>query len=154
MTSKSTSLDFYARFGTLVDSFHRHKNHVIDAMWHAKLSSRGTLIVIFYMSYITDVEIGFAVDIRKLRKWLGPRDQKLQTLYGDRLASKTVGAAEYTCEWSQRYLSDFLRSNDDVFTITGPAGSGKSVLSGWIEQRLQRPLGRKSYETVSYTFGE
>ena len=61
---------------------------------------------------------------------------------------------EYTCEWFQKELLDFTRSDDDILVINGKSGCGKSVLSGWIVERLQRPLGRKSYETISYVIGK
>ena len=94
-----------------------------------------------------------AVDITTIRKWLGPRDRNLQAVSSDVAAAKTV-RAEFTCEWAQRHLLDFFRGKDPILAIDGAAGTGKSVLSGWVEERLQRPLGRKSYETLSYTFGK
>ena len=93
-----------------------------------------------------DVSIG----VRAIRKWLGPRDSTLQTILDDRLATK-AHRDEYTCEWFQRRLLDFSRSTKEVFEIAGPAGSGKSVLSGWILERLQRPLAKKTHLTLSYT---
>jgi hypothetical protein len=72
-------------------------------------------------------------------------------ILSDTTAAKSY-RAEFTCEWLQRPLIDFFRSKDGILAIDGPAGSGKTVLSGWTEERLQRPLGRKSYETMSYTF--
>ena len=92
------------------------------------------------------------MDIATIRQWLGPRDRTLQTISADVAAAKTL-RAEFSCEWLQRHLLDFFRSKDRILSIDGAAGTGKSVLSGWTEERLQRPLGRKSYETLSYTFG-
>ena len=92
-----------------------------------------------------DVSIG----VRAIRKWLGPRDSILQTILDDRLATK-AHRDEYTCEWFQRRLLDFsCGTNNEVFEVTGPSGCGKSVLSGWILERLQRPLGKKTHLTLS-----
>lgn len=77
----------------------------------------------------------------------------MRFIVNDSAAAKTY-RAEFTCEWLQRHLIDFFRGKDDILAVDGPAGSGKSVLSGWIEERLQRPLARISYETLAYTFGE
>lgn len=90
--------------------------------------------------------------MQTIREWLRPADRTLRRLLSGRYAAKDA-PDEYTCEWSQTYVADFLRSNRDILAITGPEGCGKSVLAGWIEQRLQRPLSRKSYETISYAFG-
>jgi cytidylate kinase len=33
--------------------------------------------------------------------------------------------------------------------ISGPAGSGKSTLCGWIIEKLQRPLGKRTFKTLT-----
>ena len=96
---------------------------------------------------------GVDTEVRSVRTWLSPRDQVVQDISTDRLDSKSI-RTEFTCEWSQRFLLDFFRNEGDILSITGQAGCGKSVLSGWIEERLQRPLSRQTYETISYTFGK
>jgi ABC-type dipeptide/oligopeptide/nickel transport system ATPase component len=49
-------------------------------------------------------------------------------------------------------LLDFSRGQGNVLAITGPSGCGKSILSGWIVERLQRPLGRKTHhEMLSFS---
>ncbi|CAO1620987.1 unnamed protein product [Sympodiomycopsis kandeliae] len=53
-----------------------------------------------------------------------------------------------SCEWFQSPLLDFLRAPEDVLQVTGAAGSGKSTLARWTQHRLQRQLGRRSYETL------
>ena len=92
------------------------------------------------------------VDVTTVRHWLGVRDKNLQTLLADRSASKGF-RADQTCEWIQRPLLDFFRTDDQTFAVTGEVGTGKSVLAAWTQERLQRPLGRQSHETLSFTFG-
>lgn len=60
---------------------------------------------------------------------------------------------EFTCEWFQSYLLEFSRSADDMFLITGGSGSGKTILSGWIVERLERSLGKKSFDVNSVIIG-
>ena len=132
IASHEITVDFHGAFGRYVDNFHRHKNHITDAMWEHVLGD--------------EVSVG----IRTVRTWLGPRDRTLQTILDDRLAARTY-RDEYTCEWFQRYLMGFSRGRDDILLVTGEAGSGKSVLAGWIFERLQRPLGRKTYQSLSYS---
>lgn len=62
--------------------------------------------------------------------------------------------AEDTCEWLKSYLIDFLASEEKTFTITGPAGCGKTMLARWVRERLQRPLNDEEYFTLYYTFRE
>ena len=88
-----------------------------------------------------------------VRSWLSPWAQAVQTISSDRLDAKSV-RTEFTCEWSQRFLLDFFRGDDKILNFVGQPGCGKSVLSGWIEERLQRPMSRQNYETISYTFGK
>lgn len=126
--------DFNIKFGRHMEAFYRRKNHITDAMWESQLGD--------------DIPI----DIRTIRKWLGTRDTTVQSILNDRLSARGQ-RDEYTCDWFQRQLLDFSRGNDDVFTITGASGCGKSVLAGWIIERLQRPLGRKTHATLSYIIG-
>ncbi len=60
---------------------------------------------------------------------------------------------EFTCEWFQTHLVGFTRSSEDIFLVTGIGGSGKSFLSGWITERLQRTLEKKTYIVNSVTIG-
>ena len=78
-----------------------------------------------------------------IRKWLAPQDRTLRLLSTDTMNSRGA-REEYTCEWFQSYLVDFSRSSDDMFLITGDSGSGKSILSGWIVERLEGALGKTS----------
>lgn len=120
------SFDFNGLFGGQIAAFHQRRNHIIDAMWEHSLGNEAV------------------VEVRALRKWLGPNDSNLQRLLkvdetapGDR--------SEYTCEWFQSHLLSYTRSKKDVLAVHGPAGCGKSVLGSWILERLQRPIGRKAY---------
>ena len=136
ISSSPVTIDFNSIFGGYVEDFHRRKNHIIDDMWEHELGS------------------GFSVDVRTIRKWLGTRDRTVQTILEDRLSAKGH-RDEYSCEWFQRYLLDFSRGGkDDILAVTAGAGCGKSVLSGWVIERLQRPLGRKTHQTLSYAVGK
>ena len=97
----------------------------------------------------SDFYTEITIDIRTVRQWLAPQDRTLELLSSDRMGTRGV-RDEYTCEWFQTHLLDFVRSKDHVLAIDGKPGSGKSVLAGWILERLQRPLGRKSYNTITY----
>ena len=135
ISSSEVTIDFNSVFGRYMEAFYRSKNHITDSMWENTLGD------------------DFSVDIREIRKSLGPRDRVLQAILDDRLAAKGH-RDEYTCEWFHRYLVDLSRGKDDVLAVTGPAGSGKSVIADWVVERLQRPLGRKTYQTLSYTIGK
>ena len=135
ISSSDVTIDFNSIFGRHMETFQRNKNQTIDAMWENTLGD------------------DFSVDIHASRKWLGHRDRVLKTILDDRLAAGGH-RDEYTCEWFHRYLVDFARGNDDLLAVTGPAGSGKSVIADWVVGRLQRPLGRKTYQTLSYTIGK
>ena len=133
--SSDVTIDFNGVFGRHMETFQRNKNHIIDAMWENTLGD------------------DFSVDIHASRKWLGTRDHVLKTILDDGLAARGP-RDEYTCEWFHRYLVDFARGNDDVLAVTGPTGSGKSVIADGVVGRLQRPLGRKTYQTLSCIIGK
>lgn len=87
-----------------------------------------------------------------IRRWLAPQDRTLRLLSSDTMNSRSA-RYEFTCEWFQSYLLEFSRSSDDMFLITGGSGTGKSILSGWIVERLQRSLGKKSFDVNSVIIG-
>ena len=134
ISAGQVSLDFNSTFGGHIEAFHKRKSRITDAMWQFELGDNAS------------------IDVETLRTWLRPRDRNLQTLVKNRL-NAPGRRDEYTCEWFQRHLLDFSRSNEHSLTISGPAGCGKSVLSRWIIERLQRPLAKKTYETLFFTVG-
>ena len=135
ISSSGVTIDFNSVFGRYMETFQRNKINITDALWENTLGD------------------DFSIDIRASRNWLLPRDRVLKTILDDHL-NVTGHRDEYTCEWFHRYLMDFTRGKDDVLAVTGPAGSGKSVIADWVVGRLQRPLGRKIYQTLSYTIGK
>ncbi|KAF2091004.1 hypothetical protein K490DRAFT_34171 [Saccharata proteae CBS 121410] len=128
------TIDFNVSFGRLMDSFVQHKDRITNLMWTFQLKNS---------SEITDIH----VSIEEIRSWLLPQDRTLQNTLAGRRSARAV-RAEYTCEWFERPLVDFLRSKDNVLTIGAETGSGKSVLFGWILERLQKPVGRRIYQPI------
>jgi type II secretory ATPase GspE/PulE/Tfp pilus assembly ATPase PilB-like protein len=95
---------------------------------------------------------GVTTDMQKIRDWLSPADRTLRLLTSDVMNSRGE-RDEFTCEWFQTHLVGFTRSSEDIFLVTGSGGSGKSFLSGWIAERLQRTLDKKTYIVNSVTIG-
>lgn len=129
------SFNFNGMFGGQIAAFYQRKNHIVDAMWEHSLGDEA------------------AIEVRTLRKWLGYQEAGLQkiTKVDD---TPPADREEYTCEWFQSHLLAFTRSKKDALAINGPMGCGKSVLAGWLVERLQRPLGRKSYMTLFCSIGK
>lgn len=133
LSSGTTTLDFNSAFGRSIDAFYGRKDHIIEALWNSKLHDSSE-------------------NIRAIREWLSVRDDTIRTIIRNR--TEAAGHRdEYTCEWFSRHLLDFSRGNDNFLAVRGPSGCGKSVLAGWIVERLQRPLGRKTHETLSLVIG-
>jgi ABC-type uncharacterized transport system fused permease/ATPase subunit len=134
ISSTQVAINFTGLFGKHIDAFYGRKDHIIDAMWAARVDAD-------------------SVNINSIRKWLGIHDNTVQTVFSDRAAARSR-RDEYTCEWFQRTLLDFTRGNGEILAITGPSGSGKSMLASWVTERLQRPLGKKkSHEIMFLTIG-
>lgn len=136
MPRKTASIDFFGVFGRTVDQFYRQKESIADTMWNFALKQ-------------TRAESSVNVSI--IREWLEPGDNVLKLLASDKFAAKAE-RAEFTCEWFQSHLLDFVRSSDQTLSIMGPTGSGKTVLASWVEERLQRPLAKRPHETIEYRF--
>ena len=136
MTKSSVTIDFDARFGASINQIWAKKERLSRHIWDFQLRHKH-----------------YAYSYETIRQKLSASDEQLKVLTTVRLADKSE-RSEGTCEWIQDHLLDFLRSGDKLFTLTGKSGSGKSMLMDWMKERLSRPLGRKSYETLSYAFGK
>ncbi|KAH7137970.1 NACHT domain-containing protein [Dendryphion nanum] len=134
MTTSSVSLDIYEIFGETIETFRNRQNTIIEAIWSYQIDSEG-------------LEEGEVLDVKILNKWLAPQDGVVATLSRDH-AAFTEHQAEFTCLWFQRYLPKFVQSDHSVFLVTGRPGSGKTVLAGAIAERFQRPVSRKSFDTL------
>ena len=135
MLSAESNVNFTTLFGGQIKAFRSRKTHIIDSIWKHQLGEQETM------------------DVATLRSWLSPRDRMLKQLHGDQLLTPEH-RDEYTCEWFQRPLLDFTRHKErkedlqDILAIHGTEGCGKTYLSRWLVERLQRPLGKKSRECI------
>ena len=128
------SIDIHARFGKDIDNIWRKKERLASHLWSSKLHGK-------HQTY----------SIEHLHHKLSPVDQSAEALVFGWLADRAE-RVEGTCEWIEDSLISFFGHGERTFTITGASGCGKSMLTNWIKERLQQPLGDVSYETLSYTF--
>jgi hypothetical protein len=134
MTSTSVIIDIYQTFGDTIESFHSRQSKIVELIWNYQIENEG-------------LDTDESLDLKTLSRFLAPQDRVLATLTRDHTVL-AESQAEFTCMWFQKTLTKFINGNDRFFLITGQTGSGKSVLAGSIAERLQRPVGRKSYDTV------
>lgn len=127
--ARSKSGEFEELFGRVVESYHNALGKASIEMWS------------------TCVE-GSTEEIETIRSFLQPQDRITQALMSDRISSRHR-RAEYTCEWASKRLTDFARSKDDVLLVTGKECSGKSVLAGWLVDRMRNTKGRLAHEVIS-----
>jgi hypothetical protein len=133
--SKSgVSIDIYAVFAGTIESFQNRRDKIIESMWKYQLSQ-------------ANVEIDSVTSIKTLRSWLAIEDNVLKYKSGDH-TTLVNDRHQLTCLWVQPYLTRFLNSGRDALAITGPAGSGKTVLAGTIVDTVQRNTARKSYTVL------
>ena len=132
-SAEEVSFDLNSMFGGQIMGFTKRKLHIVDEVWGHVLGNEA------------------AMATKTLRKWLspdpGPQNMKKMT------DMAPAQREEFTCEWFQSHLLAFTRSDNDVLAMYGAAGCGKTFLSSWIVERLQRPIGRKSYVTLSFSLG-
>ncbi|KAH8889183.1 hypothetical protein GQ53DRAFT_870157 [Thozetella sp. PMI_491] len=131
--AESLTVNFDVAFGNKMSSIWETKESVTARMWRLKLGNNGKY-----------------ARLDAVRRWLKP-ERSTKAQFYDRVGG-SAKRAEDTCEWLKPMLVEFLRSKDKIFTITGNEGSGKTVLAGWIHDRLQRPLNHTQYSTISFKF--
>lgn len=132
---KSVTIDFDGVFGGDLAAIWKRRDLLTSKMWSLKLGYRST-----------------GLNLKSIRQHL-KHDRSVQGSFYDQVA-ESMKRAEDTCEWLKSPLVEFFRGNDKALTITGDSGTGKTVLAGWIKERLQRPLNHKQYSTLLYTFRE
>ncbi|KAI4287738.1 MAG: hypothetical protein L6R35_003004 [Caloplaca aegaea] len=129
---QEVTFDFNSVFGSQISRFNQRRVGIVNAMWEHVLGDEAS------------------TQIQTVRNWIQPGDRTLRKLL---IENETAAGRrdEFTCEWFQSHLLAFTRSQDDVLSLQGRGGCGKSVLASWIVERLQRPLGKKTYDTISCT---
>jgi hypothetical protein len=133
LSKGSVTIKFDVEFGKQITHIWEHKANIVARMWELKLGKDSD-------------------GVKSVRQRLNGRHSVHNSFYSQ--ITNNMRRAEDTCEWLKSYLVEFLSSQEKVFTITGPAGSGKTMLARWVRERLQRPLGDEEYFTLFYTFRE
>ncbi|KPM41066.1 hypothetical protein AK830_g5479 [Neonectria ditissima] len=132
---ESTKISFDAAFGTQIDRVWQAKNVLCDSIWDFKLGSKGSPSSLKWLR-------------EKLQPSFGPSIRN--TLYDEVL--EQLDRSEDTCGWIKDTLVQFFDSSDQVLSVTGPPGVGKTVLAEWVQERLARPLDYRSYAVLTYNF--
>ncbi|KAK7961589.1 uncharacterized protein PG986_002414 [Apiospora aurea] len=139
--NNAVSIDFDKEFSHQIRDVWTLRSRLFEHMWIRALRN----------------EQDVTSKLTALRGKLAPStssEERSQLLYG-RIAEKAE-RAEGTCEWAEDELVDFLESGEDLLAITGSPGCGKSVLSAWLRERLQRPIhvgrNRMKFETFGFAF--
>lgn len=133
-SNKSGVVNFEANFGKAVATIWATRDSIVGKMWSLQLHRHQA------------AGLSLAVIRRRLQN-----DRSAKGIFYDQV-SESVNRAEDTCEWLGNHLTEFFRGKDKALTITGDSGSGKTVLAGWIKERLQRPLNHKQFSTLTYSF--
>ncbi|CAI7595684.1 unnamed protein product [Penicillium viridicatum] len=134
LASELVSIDIYSTFPGPIDSFRGRCEHVSELMWRHQLTREG-------------FDGDKAVGINILKRWLQPEDPVVADA-----SEATVPSAqereEATCMWVKPYLTRFLKGDEQVLSVTGKPGSGKTVLSTVIDDYLQYPVGGTRYMPI------
>jgi Cdc6-like AAA superfamily ATPase len=133
----TVSVNFDATFGKELNNIWRSKEALYDRIWSYKLGNKH-----------------YSLGLGSLRRKLQPSAElSIRTsLYDEVLES--LDRSEDTCHWIKNDLIQFFKSQEQVLSITGPPGSGKTVLAEWVSERLARPLDRRTYVILEYNFRE
>lgn len=131
----SGSSDFHARFGQSISNLESHKDFLMNEVWRIKLEQ-----------LLTSSGLSYSVD--QIRRFLSPFDLTVASL--SKPAASVQPRTEFTCEWFDNHLMAFVRSKDRNLLVSGRSGIGKTVLTDWIVERLQRLQGTKATDVVTF----
>ncbi|KAH6984520.1 hypothetical protein BKA56DRAFT_481679 [Ilyonectria sp. MPI-CAGE-AT-0026] len=130
---QTTTISFDSAFGLQIDNVWQSKNALCDHVWSHRLGDQGS-----HLRWLTE----------KLQPSFGPSIRN--TVYDEVL--EQLDRSEDTCSWIKDTLVQFFDSNEQVLSITGSKGVGKTVLAEWVQERLARPLDHRSYAVLTYNF--
>lgn len=140
LSRNTVTIDFDKEFSSQIQDIWSLRSRLFEHMWSHALRDEN----------VTST-------LASLQRQLVPNTSEYRSqLYG-RIAEKAE-RAEGTCEWVEGDLTDFLESREDLLAITGSPGCGKSVLSAWLRERLQKPIhvdrDKLKFETFGFAFGK
>ncbi|KAK7928661.1 hypothetical protein PG985_005659 [Apiospora marii] len=138
LSRNTVTIDFDKEFSSQIPDIWSLRSRLFEHMWSHALRDENVC------STLTSLQ----------RQLVPSTSEYRPQLYG-RIAEKAERAGG-TCEWVEGDLTDFLESGEDLLAITGSPGCGKSVLSAWLRERLQKPIhvGRDKlkFETFGFAF--
>ncbi|KAJ6051935.1 hypothetical protein N7460_002469 [Penicillium canescens] len=134
LSSESVSVDIYSTFPSPINSFRGRCEHASELMWRHQLTREG---------FNGDKAVG----INTLKDWLQPEDPTLAHII-EAMAPSAQEREEGTCMWVKPFLTRFLKGEQQVLSIIGKPGSGKTVLSTVINDYLQHPVGGTKYTSI------
>ncbi|RYP17433.1 hypothetical protein DL765_004521 [Monosporascus sp. GIB2] len=126
-------IKFETAFEDIMNSIFELQHQVITRMWLSELRDQA------------DIQ-----SLESIRRQLRPNWSEKNAFY-DQVNESLTRAGE-TCEWFESHLVRFLSGRGRAFAITGGSGTGKTVLAGWIRERLRRALGHQEYLALTYAF--
>lgn len=133
-TTTSVFVDVYATFTVQIKAFWERCGKTSDLMWQQQLSKEGV------------IEDRGAL-IKAIKTWITPEDQVLSSLTNS-TSQLAYDRQELTCLYIGTYLTRFLRSSQQAMCLSGPPGSGKTVLASVMIDYLQHPIAGVTYSTV------
>lgn len=86
-------------------------------------------------------------DVKSIKEWVSPEDRVL-TNVAVGLSLLAHDREELTCLWVGPYLTRFLKSDQNVLSIRGKPGSGKSIVASVLVDYLQRPISGVHYNAL------
>ncbi|KAJ5644212.1 uncharacterized protein N7484_006719 [Penicillium longicatenatum] len=134
LSSESVSVDIYSTFPSPIDSFRGRCDHASELMWRHQLMREG----------FDSIE---GVGINTLKDWLQPEDPTLAHAI-EAMGPSAQEREEGTCMWVKPFLTRFLKGEQQVLSIIGKPGCGKTVLSTVINDYLQHPIGGTRYTSI------
>ncbi|KAL4883534.1 hypothetical protein BJY04DRAFT_216358 [Aspergillus karnatakaensis] len=134
MTTASVSVNIYRTFPGQIQSFQQRCERIAESMWRHQLVRE-------------NLDGDKVSEVKAIRSWLAPEDRSIVGI-SENSSYLAHDREELTCLWMGPYLTRFLKTQQKHLSITGPGGSGKTVLASVIVDHLQQPHGGVSYQTL------
>ncbi|KAI6617114.1 hypothetical protein MCOR07_007258 [Pyricularia oryzae] len=134
LTSTSVSVNIYSTFAPQIKTFLERCEKTAESMWKHELQREGA-------------DVGKIAKLKAVSQWIAPEDHVMSSVLNS-TSHLAHDREELTCLYIGTHLTRFLKSSQKTMLLSGPQGSGKTILASVILDYLQHPIAGITYDTL------
>ncbi|TLD15231.1 hypothetical protein PspLS_10631 [Pyricularia sp. CBS 133598] len=134
LTNTSVSVNIYSTFAPQIKTFLERCEKTSESMWKHELQREGA-------------DVTKIAKLKAVSQWIAPEDHVMSSVLTS-TSHLAHDREELTCLYIGTHLTRFLKSSQKTMLLSGPQGSGKTILASVILDYLQHPIAGITYNTL------